>query len=56
MEKKIRQKIELGAAGKAKLAKTFDVTVQNVSQFRLEVLVFGILLIQFIHGSYQNIL
>ncbi|SHJ30293.1 hypothetical protein [Bacteroides stercorirosoris] len=32
MEKKIRQKIELGAAGKAKLAKTFDVTVQNVSQ------------------------
>lgn len=32
MEKKIRQKIELGAAGKAKLAKTFGVTVQNVSQ------------------------
>lgn len=32
MEKKIRQKIELGAAGKTKLAKTFGVTVQNVSQ------------------------
>lgn len=32
MEKKIRQKIELNAAGKAKLAKTFGVTVQNVSQ------------------------
>lgn len=32
MEKKIRQKIELSAAGKAKLAKTFRVTVQNVSQ------------------------
>lgn len=32
MEKKIRQKIELDAAGKAKLAKTFRVTVQNVSQ------------------------
>lgn len=32
MEKKIRQKIELGAAGKAKLAKMFRVTVQNVSQ------------------------
>lgn len=32
MEKKIRQKIELGAAGKAKLAKAFGVTVQNVSQ------------------------
>lgn len=32
MEKKIRQKIELGAAGKANLAKTFGVTVQNVSQ------------------------
>ena len=32
MEKKIRQKIELDAAGKAKLAKAFRVTVQNVSQ------------------------
>lgn len=32
MEKKIRQKIELNAAGKAKLARTFGVTVQNVSQ------------------------
>lgn len=32
MEKKIRQKIELDATGKAKLAKTFGVTVQNVSQ------------------------
>lgn len=32
MEKKIRQKIELNAAGKAKLAKMFGVTVQNVSQ------------------------
>lgn len=32
MEKKIRQKIELNAKGKTKLAKTFGVTVQNVSQ------------------------
>ncbi len=32
MENKIRQKIELNAFGKAKLAKTFGVTVQNVSQ------------------------
>lgn len=32
MEKKIRQKIELDAEGKAKLAKAFGVTVQNVSQ------------------------
>ena len=32
MEKKIRQRIELDAKGKAKLAKTFGVTVQNVSQ------------------------
>ena len=32
MEKKIRQKIELNATGKAKLAKAFGVTVQNVSQ------------------------
>lgn len=32
MEKKIRQKIELNAKGKAKLAKAFGVTVQNVSQ------------------------
>lgn len=32
MEKKMRQKIELNAAGRAKLAKAFGVTVQNVSQ------------------------
>lgn len=32
MEKKIRQRIEMDAQGKAKLAKTFGVTVQNVSQ------------------------
>lgn len=32
MEKKIRQRIEMDAKGKAKLAKTFGVTVQNVSQ------------------------
>lgn len=32
MKDKIRQKIELNAAGKAKLAKMFGVTVQNVSQ------------------------
>lgn len=32
MEKKIRQKIELDAKGKAKLSKAFGVTVQNVSQ------------------------
>lgn len=32
MERKTRQKIELGAKGKAMLAKTFNVSVQNVSQ------------------------
>lgn len=32
MKDKIRQKIELNAAGKAKVAKMFGVTVQNVSQ------------------------
>lgn len=32
MVKKIRQRIEMDAKGKAKLAKTFGVTVQNVSQ------------------------
>lgn len=32
MEKKIRQKIELDAKGKPKLAKAFGVTEQNVSQ------------------------
>lgn len=32
MGKKMRQKIELSAAGKEKLAKTFGVTVQNVRQ------------------------
>lgn len=32
MERKIRQKIELNAKGKAMLAKTFNVSVQNVSQ------------------------
>ena len=32
MERKTRQKIELSAKGKARLAKTFKVSVQNVSQ------------------------
>lgn len=32
MKQKTRQKIELDAKGKAMLAKTFGVTVQNVSQ------------------------
>lgn len=32
MERKTRQKIELSARGKAMLAKTFKVSVQNVSQ------------------------
>lgn len=32
MERKTRQKIELNARGKAMLAKTFKVSVQNVSQ------------------------
>lgn len=32
MERKTRQKIELSAKGKTMLAKTFKVTVQNVSQ------------------------
>lgn len=32
MERKTRQKIELNASGKAMLAKTFEVSVQNVSQ------------------------
>lgn len=32
MEKKIRQKIELDAKGKEKLAKMFGVTTQNVRQ------------------------
>lgn len=32
MERKTRQKIELSAKGKAMLAKTFKVSVQNVSQ------------------------
>lgn len=32
MEQKTRQKIELGAKGKATLAKTYGVTIQAVSQ------------------------
>ncbi|WP_370789543.1 hypothetical protein [Bacteroides nordii] len=32
MERKTRQKIEVSAKGKAMLAKTFNVSVQNVSQ------------------------
>lgn len=35
MERKIRQKIELNAKGKALLAKMFGVSVQNVSQVLL---------------------
>ena len=52
MEKKIRQKIELNATGKAKLAKAFGVTVQRNSsqacQIREAALINGGSLVQII--------